>query len=214
LDATCGNGHDTIALAEFVGAPTTGTLIAVDIQETAVERTRDRLLELFQTKFGTVPLHMRTESTGGLVGYRLWTDTGFIAEIRQHPHEAIDRRLLQSWFRDRPNAPSKIKAAVYNLGYLPGPDSDKYIRTNAAGTVHSLMRVQKLIVPEGGIISISCYVGHDGGIEEETAVQQWAQALSTSSWTVVAHQWLNRPQAPSLIIAERFVSKKHLVARS
>jgi len=41
LDATAGNGHDTLFLAEMVG--TTGKVYACDIQEEAIRRTRERL---------------------------------------------------------------------------------------------------------------------------------------------------------------------------
>ncbi len=43
VDATCGNGHDTLLLAELVG--NTGRVWAFDIQEEAVKRTAARLAE-------------------------------------------------------------------------------------------------------------------------------------------------------------------------
>ncbi len=39
IDATAGNGHDTLALAKFVLTPTTGFVWALDIQETALQKT-------------------------------------------------------------------------------------------------------------------------------------------------------------------------------
>jgi predicted methyltransferase len=41
IDATAGNGHDTLFLAEAVGA--SGQVIAIDIQEEAISATRKRL---------------------------------------------------------------------------------------------------------------------------------------------------------------------------
>jgi predicted methyltransferase len=41
VDATCGNGGDTVFLAELVGPP--GQVEAFDIQATAIEKTRERL---------------------------------------------------------------------------------------------------------------------------------------------------------------------------
>lgn len=43
LDATAGNGHDTLFLAQLVGQ--TGHVYAMDVQSAAVEQTRRRLLE-------------------------------------------------------------------------------------------------------------------------------------------------------------------------
>lgn len=54
IDATCGNGHDTLFLAETVGA--TGRVAAFDVQESAIAATRARLenaacrhVDFFQT---------------------------------------------------------------------------------------------------------------------------------------------------------------------
>ena len=44
IDATCGNGGDTAALAEAVGQE--GAVLAVDIQKAAVESTAKRLTEI------------------------------------------------------------------------------------------------------------------------------------------------------------------------
>ena len=43
VDATCGNGHDTLLMAELVG--NTGRVWAFDIQEQAIQRTAARLAE-------------------------------------------------------------------------------------------------------------------------------------------------------------------------
>ena len=43
IDATCGNGKDTLYLAQLVGA--TGTVWGFDIQKTAIERTTQLLME-------------------------------------------------------------------------------------------------------------------------------------------------------------------------
>lgn len=43
VDATCGNGHDTLFLAGLVGQA--GRVLAIDVQEQALEQTRRRLRE-------------------------------------------------------------------------------------------------------------------------------------------------------------------------
>lgn len=43
VDATCGNGKDTLLLAELVGP--TGQVFAIDIQQQALERTASRLAD-------------------------------------------------------------------------------------------------------------------------------------------------------------------------
>jgi len=46
IDATCGNGNDTVFLAELVGAK--GKVYAFDIQEQALVNTKERLAQLNQ----------------------------------------------------------------------------------------------------------------------------------------------------------------------
>lgn len=44
VDATCGNGHDSIYIAEKIGKA--GTLFCFDIQEIAIKKTKESLLQL------------------------------------------------------------------------------------------------------------------------------------------------------------------------
>lgn len=53
VDATCGNGHDTLVLAECCGPG--GQVWALDIQEAAIRATRDRMQE--HGLLGCVSLH-------------------------------------------------------------------------------------------------------------------------------------------------------------
>ena len=53
IDATAGNGHDTLFLAETVGSA--GKVIAIDIQEEAISATQKRLSEA--NLLGRVSLH-------------------------------------------------------------------------------------------------------------------------------------------------------------
>lgn len=41
IDATCGNGHDTLALAQAVGR--SGRILAIDLQKDAIDASRQRL---------------------------------------------------------------------------------------------------------------------------------------------------------------------------
>ena len=46
IDATCGNGHDTLFLAENLLTQDSGSLYAIDIQENAIKSTKKKLLSL------------------------------------------------------------------------------------------------------------------------------------------------------------------------
>ncbi|WP_013629216.1 MULTISPECIES: tRNA (mnm(5)s(2)U34)-methyltransferase [Rubinisphaera] len=69
IDATAGNGHDTLILAEAVFPE--GQVHAFDIQPSAIEQTRLRLpanlssiVSLYQASHAEMPLHLPPESRG------------------------------------------------------------------------------------------------------------------------------------------------------
>lgn len=64
VDATCGNGYDTVFLAGLVGQ--SGRVLAMDVQEQALEKTRQRLKEatldsrvrLVLASHGALPIYL------------------------------------------------------------------------------------------------------------------------------------------------------------
>ncbi|MBU5614938.1 class I SAM-dependent methyltransferase [Geomonas azotofigens] len=161
LDATCGNGLDTLFLAELVGEG--GTVWAFDVQPRAITATRELL-----------------EREGRLAQVRLI--------------EAGHERLADF-------VPHGIKAAAFNLGYLPGGDTT--LITDPADTVAALGQAAELLAA-GGIITIALYTGHAGGPQEAAAVERWSAALHPGRFNVWRHRQLNRPDtAPYLVLVER-----------
>lgn len=59
------------------------------------------------------------------------------------------------------------------------------------------------VVRPGGLVSIMCYVGHPGGLEEYEAVRDMLAGLSPSYWTSSELRLLNRPSAPVLLLLWR-----------
>ncbi|WP_420422582.1 tRNA (mnm(5)s(2)U34)-methyltransferase [Simkania sp.] len=160
IDATCGNGHDSLALAQMVA----GNVLCIDIQEQAINATREKLKKFL------------TSSDFKNISYHLGSYTHF------PPLKA---------------APSLI---VYNLGYLPG--SDKTVVTVAQETLVSLQEAITLLKP-GGSISLTCYVRHSGGKEEEEALLSFSKSLDKNEFGVCYHQWINRLKSPSLLLIQK-----------
>ena len=52
----------------------------------------------------------------------------------------------------------------------------------------------------GGLLSILCYTGHAGGMEEYEAVQAVVGRLPPSGWVSSEVRLLNRPTAPVLLL--------------
>jgi hypothetical protein len=94
-----------------------------------------------------------------------------------------------------------LKAAVFNLGYLPG--GDKNIVTRPEQTLAALDQAAHLLLP-GGIITICIYSGHPGGAEEGEAIERWGAKLPPERFNVWVSCPFNRPPtAPYLLLVEK-----------
>jgi hypothetical protein len=167
VDATCGNGHDTLFLVHLLSQfSPQGFVTALDTQLQAIENTRHILSTHISNDFlDHVSLHQQCHSV-----FPTYLEKGSVALI------------------------------VYNLGYLPG--GDKALTTSSSTTQSSLAAALSLIKP-GGAISITCYPGHEAGKLEEDMVLNFAASLNPQEWSACHHVWLNRRQAPSLVLLQR-----------
>lgn len=98
VDATAGNGHDTLMLANLVGD--NGHVFAFDIQESAIENTRSRLKEnkvdprvtlvnqSHDNIESSIPLHFHGKITGAI--FNLGYLPGGDKEIVTRPDSTID----------------------------------------------------------------------------------------------------------------------------
>jgi len=170
LDATAGNGHDSLALARMALLPDGGSLLALDLQEVAVEATRARLSS-----------SLPTELLQRIV-------------VRCACHSQLGS-LVQ---------PLSVRLIAANLGYLPGSNSDKSIITRS-GTTLTFLQAAAEACAVGGLISIMCYTGHEGGSKEAEAVEEWSASLPAREWTCTRHALLNRRAAPHLVLAYRLM---------
>ena len=159
IDATAGNGHDTLFLCERVGPQ--GKIVAFDIQDEALTATRTRLAE---SGIGTGCFELVCAS-----------------------HETMPAHAEHQ----------TVAAIMFNLGYLPG--GDKAIITRTASTLAALESALRLL-HSGGVLTIVCYPGHEGGAVEAKAVSEWAEGLRERSEVQIHPQ--ARPDAPFAVIVE------------
>ncbi len=156
VDATCGNGHDTLFLAtnsKFV--------YGFDIQELAINNT-DRLLQ-----------------DNGKSNYKLIKDT----------HAMMSNYITV-----------KVKAITFNLGYLPG--SDKSIITRTASTLDAIKNGLS-ILKTGGLITIILYIGHPGGFQEATKLEEYLKGLPKNNYNVVKYDFINANMSPYVLVIEK-----------
>ncbi len=174
VDLTAGNGYDTLMLYRLVGAG--GQVIAFDIQASALESTRQRLLDAG----AEIRLHTTKNS---LVQRQPGVD------LIEAGHETLLHYL--------PEAPHGV---IANLGYLPG--GDQQLVTRPDSTLQALESACQVLAP-GGRLAVVVYPGHPGGSEEGEQVCQFFAKLNQDSFQVLEMKVANRPQAPFLLVAEK-----------
>ena len=162
VDATMGNGHDTLFLAKLAKQ-----VYAFDIQEQALEKTNQRLQE------------------AGLTN----------VELLLQGHETVDQFVTE------------VKAAIFNLGYLPS--ADKSIITQPQTTLEALDKLCQMLV-KGGRIAIMIYYGHDGGDIERDAVMDYVSQLPQQEYTATIYRTLNQiNNPPFLVMIEKLERYRH-----
>ncbi|MCC5807123.1 MAG: methyltransferase domain-containing protein [Opitutales bacterium] len=93
-----------------------------------------------------------------------------------------------------------LRAAVFNLGYLPGGDHS--VTTRAPSTCAALESALAYLAA-GGVLCVTCYRGHPGGEEEYSAVLEWMKRRRHRFARAWRHIPQNRRLPPVLLIAEK-----------
>lgn len=161
VDATAGNGHDTLFLAQHVLPG--GKVFVFDVQAGALEQTQTRI-----------------------------KDHDAVTMIHAG-HERMDDFLPQE-------LRGGIRAFMFNLGWLPGSDKSCITRTE---TTLAALHLALGWLAEGGMITVVCYPGHDGGDAEASAVEQWAAQLPADSFESQKIAFLNLEGAPPRCVVLR-----------
>lgn len=165
IDATAGNGHDSLFLAQQV-APT-GLVYSFDIQDAAIKATHNRLAA---------------------------ADLRNFALLIQHSHAQMSAYIAAEHH-------GKIKAIMFNLGYLPR--GDKTIITETDTTLSALNAGIELLAPTG-IITILAYPGHQGGDRETAQVANWCHQLNPEQFRVkIIYSPEHKDSAPRLFIVQK-----------
>lgn len=122
IDATAGNGYDTLSLAKTVGKK--GRVLAFDVQEEALERTKQFLKE-----------------NHALSQCRLILDS----------HENLDKHL-QELYHVSPRYEGELSAVTFNFGYMPRGKKD--ITTNADSSLAAIKKAVYSIRQGGVVTAV------------------------------------------------------------
>ena len=117
------------------------------------------------------------------------------AELILQGHETVDQFVTE------------VKAAIFNLGYLPS--ADKSIITQPQTTIEALDKLCHMLV-KGGRIAIMIYYGHEGGDIERDAVMDFVSHLPQEEYTAAIYRTLNQiNNPPFLVMIEKLERYRH-----
>lgn len=111
------------------------------------------------------------------------------------------RYILDSHANAEKYLEENIKAAMFNLGYLPR--GDKSITTKSDSTLKAITHIFDALLP-GGRIVIVVYHGHPGGKEEKDALYDFLSQLPQHKANVLEYRFINqRNNAPFIFCIEK-----------
>jgi hypothetical protein len=172
VDATVGNGNDTLFLAEQVGP--SGKVFGFDIQLAAIDSTRAKV----DSWAGEIS-HCNAPAQAINLTLIHASHTDMCGKIPAHYHGGIG-------------------AIMFNLGYLPG--GDKRIITRTDSTLSALNSASRLLA-SNGIITVLAYPGHQGGDLETEEVKNWCGQLDKDQFkTRIIYSSENKESAPRLFV--------------
>lgn len=102
------------------------------------------------------------------------------AELILDGHENLDRYVTEP-----------IRAAIFNLGYLPS--ADKSVITKPHTTLEAIEKILDRL-------AIMIYYGHDGGDMEKDAVLEYVIGLDQRVFTAMLYQPLNQINTPPFLV--------------
>ena len=157
IDATCGNGNDTLFLCNICKF-----VYGFDVQQLAIDNTTNLLRK------------------NEVNNYKLFLTS----------HENVNNLIDE-----------KVKAFIFNLGYLPS--SDKTITTNYFSTIIAINNAL-LLLDDKGIIVLVIYPGHENGKIEDIKINEYLKTLSQKYYDVVSYKFVNQiNNPPYCVVIER-----------
>jgi hypothetical protein len=177
IDATVGNGHDTVFLVEQVSP--SGRVFGFDIQQAAIDSTGLKVKPCCRT------------------GERVLSSTSLRPECLTliHANHAEMAEKIPVRYH------GKISAIMFNLGYLPGGDKSIITQTD---TTLTAINIASRLLSSNGIITILAYPGHHGGDVETDQVENWCKQLDKIQFkTSIVHSSGNNKSAPKLFVIRK-----------
>lgn len=115
-----------------------------------------------------------------------------LAELSDRAELILDgHEKIAAYVGDQP-----IKAAVFNLGYLP--KSDKSVITLPETTKQAFQQILERLVKRGRLVVVA-YYGHAGGEEELAMVEDYCRNLPQERYNVLNYRFINQKNQPPIL---------------
>ena len=123
--------------------------------------------------------------------------------IRLNNASLLDRcsLYLKSHSEIQSTVSERVRAAMFNLGWLPGGPKD--VTTLWPSTKAAILSCMDLLLP-GGVITVCVYPGHAAGDEERSNLMEFLSVLRPQEFTVLHQKFINAgPGAPECFVLQK-----------
>ena len=108
--------------------------------------------------------------------------------------------ILDSHHNAKNYIDTKIKAGMFNLGYMPG-SGNKELTTKRETTLPAIKSAIEMLDSDG-ILLIAVYPGHEEGRLEGIEIENYLSTISRREMSISKFQIINSPTSPFFFICE------------
>jgi SAM-dependent methyltransferase len=123
---------------------------------------------------------------------RLLSDRGMADRVSLH---CLDHARCREVITDR------LRAVIFNLGYLPG--SDHSIVTLKESTIRGVAEAL-LLLQAGGLLVLTVYRGHAGAEDESSGINKFLMTLPKRNYSILEGHYINQGEkSPYWIMVQK-----------
>lgn len=123
-----------------------------------------------------------------------------VKNLRQNNCPDNFRLICASHDRANEFVKTKIKAGMFNLGYLPGVNR-KQLTTRRTTTLPAVSRAIEML-DDDAVLLVAVYPGHPEGEAEGEELTEYFSTLSRFKYSIAKFRMVNSPTSPFFFIIE------------
>ena len=152
--------------------------------------------------YDTVFLSKTVGPRGSVTAFDIQPDALLSTERNLRQNGCPDNWRLICASHDRANefVKTKIKAGMFNLGYLPGANR-KQLTTKRSTTIPAVSRALDML-GDGAVLLVAVYPGHPEGEAEGRELTEFFAGISRFKYSIAKFQMVNSPTSPFFFVIE------------